>query len=121
MYRTAYALKQFSPRTGHRLLEGVASQSLLSSASVATMPVASLWSSSSSSSLVEAENSPVPPLYVHHVSKSVLEYLQETRSDWLVEEGLDRGLRVISNGTFVLHYPSRPGFDAGRIWCVLIF
>jgi hypothetical protein len=56
------------------------------------------------------------PVYVHHVSKTVLQYLQEFRADWLTEQGLDRGLCLNSNGTFVLQFPSRRGFDAGQIW-----
>jgi hypothetical protein len=56
------------------------------------------------------------PVYVHHVSKVTLEYLQNGKSDWLIEKGLDRGLQINSNGTFVLNFPSKKGFDAGKIW-----
>jgi hypothetical protein len=56
------------------------------------------------------------PVYVHHVSKVALQHLQESRSQWLLETGLDRGLHVNSNGTFVINFPARKGFDAGRIW-----
>jgi hypothetical protein len=56
--------------------------------------------------------------YVHRVSKTVLEHLQDSRSDWVQEQGLHRGLRINSNGTFVLHFPAKRGFDAGRIWYV---
>ena len=71
---------------------------------------------STTTTSAEAEGSPISPVYVHHVSKIVLEHLQKSHSDWLVERGLDRGLHLAANGTFVLHFPSRPGFDAGRIW-----
>lgn len=56
------------------------------------------------------------PVYVHIVSKTVLQHLQDRRSDWLIANGLDRGLHVNANGTFVLKFPSRPGVDSGRIW-----
>ena len=56
-------------------------------------------------------------VYVHHVTKVVLQHLQENKADWLVEQGLDRGLRLNGNGTAVLHFPSKKkGFDSGRIW-----
>lgn len=56
------------------------------------------------------------PVYVHQVSKSVLCYLQNYKHGWLSATGLDRGLRLNANGTFVLQFPSRKGFDSGRIW-----
>jgi hypothetical protein len=59
--------------------------------------------------------------YVHRVSKTVLEHLQDSRSDWLQDQGLHRGLRINANGTFVLHFPAKRGYDAGRIWYVLLF
>jgi hypothetical protein len=55
------------------------------------------------------------PVYVHHVSKVVLQHLTANQSDWLVEKGLDRGLKLHPDGTFVLNF-SHKGFDAGRIW-----
>jgi hypothetical protein len=59
------------------------------------------------------------PVYVHQVSKTVLQHLQDRRSEWLVANGLDKGLHVNANGTFVLKFPpSRPGMDSGRIWYV---
>jgi hypothetical protein len=58
------------------------------------------------------------PVYVHHVSKITLQHLTANQSDWLVETGLDRGLKLNPNGTFVLNFPARKGFDAGRIWYV---
>ena len=63
----------------------------------------------------------IHPVYVHHVSKITLEYLQNHRSDWLVQKGLDRGLRIHPNGTFVLNFPARKGYDSGRIWYVRLF
>jgi hypothetical protein len=57
------------------------------------------------------------PVYVHHVSKLALQHLTANQSDWLVEKGLDRGLKLHSDGTFILNFP-RKGFDAGRIWYV---
>ena len=57
-------------------------------------------------------------VYIHHVSKIVLEHLQDSRADWLVKQSLHRGLRIKNNGTFVLEFPARKGFDSGRIWYV---
>jgi hypothetical protein len=58
-------------------------------------------------------------VYVHQVSKTVLQHLQDRRSEWLVANGLDKRLHVNANGTFVLKFPpSRPGMDSGRIWYV---
>jgi len=57
------------------------------------------------------------PVYVHQISKIVLEHLQDAHGMWLVEQELDRGLRLNTNGTFVLQFePRKRGFDAGRIW-----
>jgi len=57
------------------------------------------------------------PVYVHHVSKTVLTHLQNSHTEWLTKNGLDRGLRLNTNGTFVLQFPTkRKGYDAGRIW-----
>jgi hypothetical protein len=58
------------------------------------------------------------PIYVHPVSKIALQHLTANQSDWLVEKGLDRGLRFNPNGTFVLNFPAPKGSDAGRIWYV---
>jgi len=60
------------------------------------------------------------PVYVHQISKTVLQHLQTDRHDWLQRTGLDRGLRLNANGTFVLQFPSPKGHDAGRIWCVVV-
>ena len=66
------------------------------------------------------------PVYVHHVSKIVLEHLQESRGDWLISQGLDRGLYINPNGTFSMHFPSQKNNSkssvpasataTGRIW-----
>ena len=53
------------------------------------------------------------PVYVHHVSKIVLEHLQESRADWLLENGLDRGLYINPNGTFAMHFPPASATGAG--------
>jgi hypothetical protein len=78
------------------------------------------FSSSSLAILPELEQKPrFYPIYVHHVSKTVLQHLQGSHAPWLQEQGLDRGLRVNAKGTFVLHFPSQlHRGDAGRIWCV---
>jgi hypothetical protein len=56
------------------------------------------------------------PVYVHHVSKIALEHLQGTRADWVVQQGLDSGLTINPNGTFVLIFPTQHGQESGRIW-----
>ena len=72
----------------------------------------------SSSTAAEPEPPMVNAVYVHHVTKIVLQHLQETKADWLVAQGLDRGLRLNSNGTAVLQFPPKMGVDSGRIWYV---
>ena len=65
------------------------------------------------------QNSDVFPVYTHHVSKIVLQHLQDARAGWLVEQGLASGLQIKSNGTFLLHFPTRSdGGDGGKIWYV---
>lgn len=71
---------------------------------------------SSSSAFEQTEPPLVNSVYVHHVTKVVLQHLQETKADWLVEQGLERGLRLNSNGTAVLQFPPKMGMDSGRIW-----
>ncbi|CAB9510599.1 DIS3 mitotic control homolog [Seminavis robusta] len=56
------------------------------------------------------------PVYVHHVSKVVLKHLQDSRSNWLVEQGLDKGLHVNSNGTFMLTFPPTEKGSGGKLW-----
>jgi hypothetical protein len=53
--------------------------------------------------------------YVHPLSQLVLEYLQNDRSDWIVSHGLDRGLTVHRDGTFLIKFPSYEK-DMSRIW-----
>mmetsp|Transcript_14683 Transcript_14683/g.24885 ORF Transcript_14683/g.24885 Transcript_14683/m.24885 type:complete len:144 (-) Transcript_14683:41-472(-) len=53
--------------------------------------------------------------YVHPLSQLVLEYLQTSRSDWIQKKGLDRGLNLQRDGTFVLKFPSYDK-DEARIW-----
>ena len=81
------------------------------------------FSTQGGSSSVEAEQSSplVNSVYVHHLTKVVLQHLQETKADWLVQQGLDRGLRLNSNGTAVLQFPPKRGFESGRIWYVREF
>jgi hypothetical protein len=54
------------------------------------------------------------PVYVHHLSKVALEYLQNQQSDWIVQHKLETGLRLNPDGTFVIHFPAQNG----RIWYV---
>ena len=57
------------------------------------------------------------PVYMHHVSKIVLQHLQDSRAGWLIEQGLDSGLQIKSNGTFLLHFPAtQDGSAGGKIW-----
>jgi hypothetical protein len=56
------------------------------------------------------------PVYVHHISKIALEHLQGVQADWVVEQGLDSGLTINSNGTFLLTFPTVQGRETGRIW-----
>jgi hypothetical protein len=64
----------------------------------------------------QSDNDKISSVYVHHVSKTVLQHLQQSHAEWLSETGLDQGLRLKSNGTFVLEFPSKRGRHAGRIW-----
>ena len=69
-----------------------------------------------------SQHSDVFPVYTHHVSKIVLQHLQDARAGWLVEQGLASGLQIKANGTFLLHFPSRSdGGDGGKIWYVYSF
>jgi hypothetical protein len=59
--------------------------------------------------------------YVHKISQTVLQHLQNTHHGWIVSQGLDRGLRLNPNGTFVLQFPNTSrGYDSGRIWYVCL-
>jgi hypothetical protein len=53
--------------------------------------------------------------YVHPLSQIVLEYLQKERSEWVVSQGLDQGLTVHRDGTFLIKFPSYEK-DMARIW-----
>lgn len=64
----------------------------------------------------QKDESSLFPVYVHHVSKIVLQHLQDSRAGWLAEQGLNTGLNIKSNGTFVLKFPSHYGADSGKIW-----
>lgn len=56
-------------------------------------------------------------VYVHQVSKTVLQRLQRHHHKWLATSGLDRGLHLNANGTFTLKFPpSGQTRDTGRIW-----
>jgi hypothetical protein len=68
-----------------------------------------------------AEQQPVLPVYVHNVSRMVLEHLQENRSEWIMTNGLDGGLNINPNGTFIIKFPAMEGFDSGKIWYVKFF
>lgn len=50
--------------------------------------------------------------YVHPLSQIVLEHLQSRHSHWVAEMGLDTGLKLIDDGTFVLRFPSA---DCGSV------
>jgi hypothetical protein len=72
---------------------------------------------STSSAQTSVPNIPFYPVYVHHLSQIALEHLQNHHSDWVVQMGLDRGLRINQDGTFVLQFPeTEEGYDGGRIW-----
>ena len=72
---------------------------------------------SSSQNAAETDNPRFYPVYVHHLSKVCLEHMQNTRADWLEQEGLSRGLSINSDGTFVLNFPrTNDNVDNGRIW-----
>ena len=45
--------------------------------------------------------------YVHPLSQIILEHLQQSRSDWVSQVGLDKGgLTLHKDGTFVLKFPT---------------
>ena len=43
--------------------------------------------------------------YIHPLSQIVLEHLQSHHSQWIQQVGLDTGLRLNKDGTFVLRFP----------------
>lgn len=54
------------------------------------------------------------PVYVHHLSKNILEHLQNNHAQWILDRGLDKGLKLNPDGTFVLQFPGQK--ENGRIW-----
>ena len=57
--------------------------------------------------------------YIHPLSQIVLEHLQSTHSDWVQRMGLDKGLEVKKDGTFVLRFDNvqkKDGDDVESIW-----
>mmetsp|Transcript_4905 Transcript_4905/g.5698 ORF Transcript_4905/g.5698 Transcript_4905/m.5698 type:complete len:155 (+) Transcript_4905:37-501(+) len=44
--------------------------------------------------------------FVHPLSQLVLEHLQKERSEWVEKNGLEKGLTVLRDGTFVIKFPS---------------
>jgi len=62
--------------------------------------------------------------YVHPLSQIVLEHLQCQRSDWIQQQGLERGLDIHRDGTFTITFPSPskndpevvPPSTTDRIW-----
>lgn len=44
--------------------------------------------------------------YIHPLSQIVLEHLQTHHSSWIEHVGLDKGLNLNKDGTFVLRFPS---------------
>lgn len=44
--------------------------------------------------------------YIHPLSQIVLEHLQSRHSQWVTNMGLDTGLKLNKDGTFVLRFPS---------------
>mmetsp|Transcript_28648 Transcript_28648/g.40214 ORF Transcript_28648/g.40214 Transcript_28648/m.40214 type:complete len:180 (-) Transcript_28648:627-1166(-) len=65
----------------------------------------------------ENKNYKMYPVYVHHLSKLILEHLQNKHSSWLIDNGLHNGLRLNANGTFVIRFPTEKGkHPSGRIW-----
>lgn len=49
--------------------------------------------------------------YIHPLSQIVLEHLQSHHSEWLNRMGLERGLEVKKDGTFVLRFPRDGGAE----------
>lgn len=44
--------------------------------------------------------------YIHPLSQIVLEHLQSSHADWVQRMGLDKGLELKKDGTFVLRFDS---------------
>lgn len=47
--------------------------------------------------------------YIHPLSQIVLEHLQSRHGPWITDMGLDTGLQLKEDGTFVLRFPSAGG------------
>ena len=76
----------------------------------------SISSSSSSSFFTKTE-------YIHPLSQIVLEHLQNHHSEWVQSRGLDKGLELKKDGTFILRFPQVDKADddsvdtsKGSIW-----
>mmetsp|Transcript_21731 Transcript_21731/g.31096 ORF Transcript_21731/g.31096 Transcript_21731/m.31096 type:complete len:189 (-) Transcript_21731:200-766(-) len=74
------------------------------------------FSSSPSSSFTKTE-------YIHPLSQIVLEHLQNHHSEWVQNKGLDQGLELKKDGTFILRFPQAANTDddsvnssRGSIW-----
>jgi len=111
-----YAAKAFSPLAVSRPLSAMASSTTATAAFPSDATLQRRFRSANARE-VHPQNA-FFPVYVHHVSKIALKHLQSKRSDWLLQQGLENGLRIIPNGTFVLSFPSKKGYDAGKIWYV---
>ena len=57
--------------------------------------------------------------YVHPLSQLVLDYLQKEKSNWIATHGLNQGVEVGADGTFLIKFPSHDK-DNARIWYVLL-
>ena len=51
--------------------------------------------------------------YTHPLSQIVLEHLQSNHSAWIEQSGLNTGLTVNQDGTFVLRFPNPNGETVG--------
>jgi len=116
---TILMTKMLSPRikNPHPLLSNITlTQKLLSREiplPTVTLTTSRYHSSTPATTKIEGMNS-----YVHPLSQIVLERLQSNHSDYLIATGLDKGLTLEKDGTFVLRYPSqddREGEDC-QIW-----
>mmetsp|Transcript_31610 Transcript_31610/g.52169 ORF Transcript_31610/g.52169 Transcript_31610/m.52169 type:complete len:155 (-) Transcript_31610:209-673(-) len=80
-------------------------------------PTIQRYLATTSSAQVQTDDAKFSPVYVHHLSKIVLEHLQNNYSGWIVNRRLEKGLKLNPDGTFVLRFPASIGRkDNGRIW-----
>jgi hypothetical protein len=71
----------------------------------------------SSAQVQRTEDAKFCPVYVHHLSKVVLEHFQSNHGEWVVNRRLEKGLKLNPDGTFVLRFPASEGRkENGRIW-----